>query len=63
MDYQSRRQACRTVPPEPDRENLKFIKPDETTPCDVVFAALPTGQIMKMASALLDAGTKIIDLT
>jgi N-acetyl-gamma-glutamyl-phosphate reductase len=43
-------------------KNLKFIKPDDTTPCDVVFAALPTGQIMKIAPVLLDAGTKIIDL-
>lgn len=42
--------------------NLKFIKPDETTKCDVVFVALPTGQIMKMAPNLLENGTKIIDL-
>lgn len=42
--------------------NLKFIKPDQTTRCDLVFAALPTGQIMKMAPALLNSGTKIIDL-
>lgn len=41
---------------------LKFIKPEEITPCDVVFAALPTGQIMKEARKFLDAGTKIIDL-
>ena len=43
-------------------QNLKFVKPDETTKCDVVFAALPTGQIMKMAPKLLENGTKIIDL-
>lgn len=42
--------------------NLKFIKPDQTSACDVVFAALPSGEIMKMASSLLDNGTKIIDL-
>lgn len=43
-------------------KNLNFIKPEQTTPCDVVFVALPTGQIMKMAPALLASGTKIIDL-
>lgn len=43
-------------------QKLKFIKPDETTKCDVVFVALPTGQIMKIASELLENGTKIIDL-
>jgi N-acetyl-gamma-glutamyl-phosphate reductase len=43
-------------------QDLKFIKPDQTTKCDVVFAALPTGQIMKLASGILKNGTKIIDL-
>jgi N-acetyl-gamma-glutamyl-phosphate reductase len=42
--------------------NLNFIKPDKTTQCEVVFVALPTGQIMKLASQLLESGTKIIDL-
>lgn len=41
---------------------LKFIKPEEVTPCDVVFAALPSGQIMKQAKELLESGTKVIDL-
>lgn len=41
---------------------LKFIKPEEATPCDVVFAALPSGQIMKQARELLQGGTKVIDL-
>jgi N-acetyl-gamma-glutamylphosphate reductase len=41
---------------------LHFITPDKTTYCDVVFAALPAGQIMNMAPELLKAGTKIIDL-
>ena len=41
---------------------LRFIKPEQVTPCDVVFAALPTGQIMKQARELLDKGTKVIDL-
>lgn len=43
-------------------KDLKFTKPDQITECDVVFAALPTGQIMKMAQQFLDSGTKIIDL-
>lgn len=43
-------------------KDLNFIKPDQTTKCDVVFVALPTGQIMKMAPELLCMGTKIIDL-
>ncbi len=41
---------------------LKFIKPEEVRPCDVVFAALPTGQIMKQSKKLMEAGTKVIDL-
>ncbi|HEX9061146.1 MAG TPA: N-acetyl-gamma-glutamyl-phosphate reductase, partial [Clostridia bacterium] len=41
---------------------LKFIKPEEVTPCDVVFAALPSGQVMKEARKLLESGTKVIDL-
>ncbi len=41
---------------------LKFIKPEEVTHCDVIFAALPTGEIMKQTSDLLSKGTKVIDL-
>jgi N-acetyl-gamma-glutamyl-phosphate reductase common form len=41
---------------------LRFTKPDRITPCDVVFAALPTGEIQKLAPSLLASGTKIIDL-
>jgi N-acetyl-gamma-glutamyl-phosphate reductase common form len=41
---------------------FKFIKPEEITPCDIIFAALPSGQIMKQAEELLLKGTKIIDL-
>ena len=41
---------------------LKFIKPEEITPCDVIFAALPSGQIMKQARNLIEKGTKVIDL-
>jgi len=41
---------------------LKFIKPEDVTPCDVVFAALPSGQIMRQARGLLESETKVIDL-
>jgi N-acetyl-gamma-glutamyl-phosphate reductase common form len=41
---------------------LRFIKPEEITPCDVVFSALPSGQIMTLAGSLIESGTKIIDL-
>jgi N-acetyl-gamma-glutamyl-phosphate reductase common form len=41
---------------------LRFIKPGDITPCDVVFSALPSGQIMALAGSLIDNGTKIIDL-
>jgi hypothetical protein len=41
---------------------LRFIKPEEITPCDVVFSALPSGQIMALAGSLIENGTKIIDL-
>lgn len=41
---------------------LKFVKPEDVTPCDVVFAALPSGQIMKQARTLLESGAKVIDL-
>ncbi len=41
---------------------LHFIKPEQATFCDVVFAALPTGQMMKQARELLNQGTKVIDL-
>lgn len=41
---------------------LKFIKPENVTHCDVVFAALPSGEIMKQARELLGQGIKVIDL-
>lgn len=41
---------------------FKFVKPEEITPCDVIFAALPSGQIMEQARGFLESGTKIIDL-
>jgi len=41
---------------------LNFIKPEEVTPCDIIFSALPSGQIMKQARGMLESGTKVIDL-
>ncbi len=41
---------------------LRFIKPEDITPCDVIFSALPSGQIMTLAGSLIENGTKIIDL-
>jgi N-acetyl-gamma-glutamyl-phosphate reductase common form len=42
--------------------DLQLIKPEEVTPCDVIFIALPTGQAMAIAKDWLNQGTKIIDL-
>lgn len=42
--------------------DLKFIRPDQTTPCDVVFMALPSGVPMELASKFLKEGAKVIDL-
>ncbi len=41
---------------------VHFIHPDKITPVDVVFAALPTGNIMELAPDMLADGTKVIDL-
>ena len=41
---------------------IKLVKPEEATPCDAVFFALPTGYAMSMARDLLNDDTKIIDL-
>ncbi|MCB9077552.1 MAG: N-acetyl-gamma-glutamyl-phosphate reductase [Anaerolineaceae bacterium] len=41
---------------------LKLISPEEITPVDAIFFAIPTGTPMKMAAELLDQGTKLIDL-
>lgn len=44
--------------------DINFSEPDldELSKCDVVFFATPNGTAMKMASQLLDAGAKVIDL-
>ena len=40
---------------------IRFIKPSETTSCDVVFFALPTGLTTEVCQSYLDDGSKIID--
>lgn len=42
--------------------DLPLIHPDETTPCDVVFLALPTDASISAAAHLLDQGCRVIDL-
>ena len=44
--------------------DLEFTSPDPATlaSCDVVFFATPNGVAMQSVSALLEAGTKVIDL-
>ena len=40
---------------------VKFVKPAEVTPCDVVFFALPTGLTTEICQSFLKEGSKIID--
>ena len=41
---------------------LRMIRPEETTPCDVAFLALPTAPSIEAAVRLLGQGAKVIDL-
>ncbi len=41
---------------------IRLIHPDEATPCDVVYLALPTAATFAAAQEHLDLGAKIIDL-
>jgi N-acetyl-gamma-glutamyl-phosphate reductase len=41
---------------------IRLIHPDEATPCDVVFLALPTDASIEAAGRFLDQGCKVIDL-
>lgn len=41
---------------------LHFIKPDNVTPCDIIYSSLPSGEIMDNIRGLLESGTKVIDL-
>jgi N-acetyl-gamma-glutamyl-phosphate reductase len=41
---------------------VNMVKPENATPCDVVFLALPTGESIKIAADYLQKGCKVIDL-
>ena len=41
---------------------VNLVKPEDATPCDVVFLALPTGESIKIAADYLQKGCKVIDL-
>lgn len=41
---------------------LRTVHPDRTTPCDVVFLALPTDASLSAADAALASGARVIDL-
>ena len=41
---------------------IELIHPDDASPCDVVFMALPTDASMASAQQYIDAGSKVIDL-
>ena len=41
---------------------IRTIHPDEATPCDVVFLAVPTDVSLAQAARFVDAGCKVIDL-
>jgi len=42
--------------------NIALMRPEEITPCDAVFFAVPTGTPMELVQAFLDQKTKVIDL-
>ena len=41
---------------------IELIHPEDATPCDVVFLALPTDASIQTAAKFLDQGSKVIDL-
>jgi N-acetyl-gamma-glutamyl-phosphate reductase common form len=41
---------------------ITVVKPEDITPVDVIFAALPSGLVLQLAPQWLAAGTKVIDL-
>lgn len=41
--------------------DIHFVKPDEATPCDAVFFALPTGMTTELCKTFYKNGSKIID--
>lgn len=43
-------------------DDITLQRPEDITPCDVVFFAVPTGTPMKLVQSFLDQKTKVIDL-
>ena len=43
-------------------DNMTLVRPEEITPCDAVFFAVPTGTPMELVQIFLDQNTKVIDL-
>lgn len=41
---------------------IRLVRPEEITPCDAVFFAVPTGTPMDLVEGFLEQNTKIIDL-
>ena len=41
--------------------DIRFIKPEQASPCDAVFFALPTGLTTVLSKPFYEAGSKIID--
>jgi N-acetyl-gamma-glutamyl-phosphate reductase len=41
---------------------VKLIRPEEATPCDVVFLGLPTAESIDVAADFLKKGSRIVDL-
>ena len=41
--------------------DIHFVKPEQATPCDAVFFALPTGLTTQLSKKFFDEGSKIID--
>jgi len=41
--------------------DIHFVKPEEATPCDAVFFALPTGLTTELSKKFYEGGSKIID--
>ena len=42
--------------------DIPMVHPDDATPCDVVFLALPTAPSIETAAKLLEQGCRVIDL-
>ncbi|HET9868971.1 MAG TPA: N-acetyl-gamma-glutamyl-phosphate reductase [bacterium] len=64
LSWITSRQETELADPHPNLydSHLKFIRPEDITPCDVVFMAAPSGVAMETAPQLVQKGMKVIDL-